>query len=65
MTVTIWPHGWNFQTFLLGVAVFTVAALAGGGVGVSMYTWGFNDAKAVYAPHHAPHHPIQQGGRTP
>jgi hypothetical protein len=60
MTVTIWPHGWNFHAFLLVLAVFLVGAIVGCWTGIYMYTWGFNDAKAVYAPH-APHHPIQQG----
>ncbi len=60
MTVTIWPHGWSFQTFLLVLAVLGFAAIAGGWVGTAMYSWGFNDAKAVYAPHHTPTH--AQGG---
>ncbi len=59
MTVTIWPHGWSFQTFLLGLAVFLLAAIAGGWTGVHFYTQGWDDAKALYAPHAQPH----QAGR--
>jgi hypothetical protein len=46
VSITIWPHGWNFQTFLLGVAVFMVAAIAGGWTGVHVYMQGWDDANA-------------------
>ncbi len=55
MTVTIWPHGWSFQTFLLGLAVFTLAAICGCLVGAYEYQTGYEDAKAVYGPHAHPH----------
>jgi hypothetical protein len=62
MSITIWPHGWNFQTFLLGVAVFMVAAIAGGWTGIHFYMQGWDDAKAVYGPHAHPH-PDQAGNQ--
>jgi hypothetical protein len=58
MTLTIWPHGWSFQTFLLGLAVFIVGAIVGCWTGVHMYNTGWDDgygyAKYLYS---TPEHP--------
>jgi hypothetical protein len=65
MSITIWPHDWNFSTFLLGVAVFMTGAIVGCWTGAYMFTDGYRtgwgDAKAVYGPHAQHSHPNQAG----